>query len=69
MSRYHEDLSAWAATQAALIRAGRLAGALAAAYPQALAWATAETGLAESTFPTTCPFGVEQVLDRAFLPD
>ena len=25
MSTYHEDLSAWAATQAALIRQGRLA--------------------------------------------
>jgi hypothetical protein len=31
--------------------------------------AAAETGLAESHFPKTCPWPVEEVLKRGFLPD
>lgn len=42
---------------------------LADAYELARAWAEAETGLDEATFPAACPYTVEQVLDPAFLPD
>jgi len=38
-------------------------------YEDALAEAMGETGLAESAFPTTCPFSLEQALDPTYLPD
>jgi len=46
-----------------------LTESLARADPQAVAWATAETGLAETTFPPACPFRADQVLAPAFLPE
>jgi hypothetical protein len=39
------------------------------AYPSALALAMKETGLPESTFPKSCPYSIEQLLDREFYPD
>ena len=38
------------------------------AYRSAVLRAAIQTGLAESSFPETCPFGLEQILDREFLP-
>jgi Domain of unknown function DUF29 len=42
--------------------------ALASAYRFAWREAVAETGLAESTFPGSCPWTVEQVLDDGYRP-
>ena len=42
--------------------------ALGQAYPLALIEAERETGLAEATFPTPCPFNLDQLLDDAFWP-
>jgi Domain of unknown function DUF29 len=42
--------------------------ALASAYRDAALEAVAETGLAGTTFPATCPWTVEQVLDWEFWP-
>ena len=42
---------------------------LAEQYPIAVLKASGETGLAEGTFPSTCPYTIEQILDPAFLPD
>lgn len=42
--------------------------ALRRAYILGLNDAITQTGLPESTFPGTCPYSVEQVLDMAFLP-
>ena len=38
------------------------------AYRRALVHAEQETGLARSTFPSTCPYGIEQLMDNAFYP-
>jgi hypothetical protein len=37
-------------------------------YQGAVRRAAAETGLAQATFPRSCPFSLEQVLDVDFLP-
>jgi uncharacterized protein DUF29 len=42
---------------------------LASAYPRARRLAAAETGLPLATFPETCPWPVEQVLDEDFWPE
>jgi Domain of unknown function DUF29 len=42
---------------------------LASAYPRARRLAAAETELPLATFPETCPWTVEQVLDDAFRPE
>ena len=42
---------------------------LADVYEDALLMAVAETHLDESTFPSTCPFSLEQVLDQDYWPD
>jgi hypothetical protein len=39
------------------------------AYQNARKLAADETGLALKTFPKTCPFSLEQVLDEEFLPE
>jgi len=39
-----------------------------AAYPDALELAVDETGLATSIFPITCPYSIEQLLDKTFYP-
>ncbi len=39
------------------------------AWPRALIEAERETGLDESNFPASCPWGPEAVLDDSFLPD
>lgn len=39
------------------------------AYPEALADALDETGLRPQSFPASCPFTVEQIVDPAYLPD
>jgi hypothetical protein len=38
------------------------------AYPDALEIAIDETGLPTSTFPKTCPYSIEQLLDKQFFP-
>jgi Domain of unknown function DUF29 len=43
-------------------------GLLPQAYAMARARAIAETGLAEDLFPVTCPFALDEVLSRSFLP-
>lgn len=43
--------------------------AISQAYPLALIEAERETGLSESTFPTTCTFGIDQLLDDSFWPE
>jgi len=39
------------------------------AYAIARTRAIAETGLADDTFPATCPFSLDEVLAHAFLPE
>jgi hypothetical protein len=39
------------------------------AYGEAREAASSQTGLAEADFPVECPFTVEQVLSRDFLPE
>lgn len=39
------------------------------AYENARIEAAAETGLAETTFPTECPWAFEQMMDAAFWPE
>ncbi len=43
--------------------------ALAYSYPRALEAAQTETGLPPASFPETCPFTLEQVLDDGYWPD
>jgi hypothetical protein len=38
-------------------------------YPAARNRAALETGLPEETFPRTCPFSEDQILDSAYWPD
>lgn len=38
-------------------------------YGRARRRASNQTGLAQATFPTDCPFQVDQILDEAFLPE
>ena len=47
----------------------KLPGELPAAYRKALLWAANGTQLDLHTFPTSCPFTAEQVLDENFWPD
>ena len=37
-------------------------------YAYAVSQAAIDTGLAEDSFPTSCPYTIQQILDRAFLP-
>ncbi len=46
----------------------RLAERIAEAYPKALKLATTETNLPKQTFPETCPYSFEQILDEDFYP-
>jgi hypothetical protein len=39
------------------------------AYRKARLWAANETQLDLGTFPTICPFGLEEMLDEDFWPD
>ena len=39
------------------------------AYGDAILRAVKETDLSRNTFPTTCPFTADQVLDESFLPN
>jgi hypothetical protein len=39
------------------------------AYCRALVAAEKETGLASKTFPKSCPYSFEQIMDMAFYPD
>ncbi len=38
-------------------------------YPEAVELAVDETGLSENTFPPSCPYSMEQLLDKSFYPD
>ena len=44
-------------------------GMLPQAYALARERAIAETGLADDMFPATCPFTLDEVLSRSFLPE
>lgn len=46
-----------------------LAEAVKEAYPDAIDLASDETGLSVSTFPETCPYSIEQLLEDKFYPD
>jgi hypothetical protein len=46
-----------------------LAEAIKQAYPGAVKIAVKETGLPKTTFPESCPYYVEQLLDEDFYPD
>lgn len=46
-----------------------LAEELRAIYEDAVLTAVAETRLAESSFPKTCPFTLDQILDTTFFPE
>jgi hypothetical protein len=46
-----------------------IAGMIADAYPIGRIRAFAETGLAETEFPATCPFTAEQILSHSFFSD
>jgi hypothetical protein len=48
---------------------GKLPAALSEAYDLAKIEAERQTGLAEMTFPATCPFTFEQMMDADFWPD
>jgi len=39
------------------------------AYPKAVGYAAAETGISKSVFPKTCPYALEDALDEDFYPD
>ena len=39
------------------------------AFPKAVNDATDETGVPKGTFPDTCPFSADQVLDEEFFPE
>lgn len=45
-----------------------LTNAIADAYSDALEIATNETNLITSSFPNSCPYSVEQLLDKSFYP-
>ena len=47
----------------------KLPSELPAAYRKAFLWAANETQLDQHTFPTSCPFTAEQVLNENFWPD
>jgi hypothetical protein len=46
-----------------------LSDSIAEGYGDAVIEAAGETGLPESSFPTTCPWPFEQFMDQAFWPD
>jgi hypothetical protein len=48
---------------------GKLPEAILDAYPDALKVAMSETGLPKSTFPNSCPYTIEQLLDEDFYPE
>jgi predicted DNA-binding ribbon-helix-helix protein len=47
----------------------QLAELLNQCYPRAVMEASEETGLPVSTFPTSCPYTIEQILDYGFFGD
>ncbi|MDD2816137.1 MAG: DUF29 domain-containing protein [Thiotrichaceae bacterium] len=38
-------------------------------YPKAVLFAVKETRLAKTTFPETCPYTIQQLLDDEFFPE
>ena len=48
---------------------GRLPESVEASYRRARREAAAETGLSAATFPATCPWPFEQLMDEAFWPE
>jgi hypothetical protein len=45
-----------------------IAASVADVYPDAVERASIETGLPAHTFPASCPFSVDEILQRGFLP-
>ncbi len=48
---------------------GKLTQGLDIIYPKAVQDASLETGLPETTFPSSCLFTIDEILDRGFLPE
>ncbi len=46
----------------------RLSEFVSKAYRSAIREAAAETGLLRTTFPTECPYTLDQIMDEAYLP-
>jgi hypothetical protein len=46
----------------------KLAATVDKTYPKAVKFALDETGLPDTTFPSECPYSIEQLLDRDFYP-
>jgi hypothetical protein len=47
----------------------KLPEVLTSAYRKAILDAAAETGIDSSTFPSTCPWTYDQIMDAAFWPE
>ena len=50
-------------------RKSAIAASVADVYPDAVEGASIETGLAATSFPASCPFSVDEILERTFLSD
>ncbi|WP_026079426.1 DUF29 domain-containing protein [Spirulina subsalsa] len=48
---------------------GKLEQGLSIVYPKAVEAACQETGLIETIFPSSCPWTIDEILDRRFLPE
>jgi len=64
---YDEDFCEWTHPNAQLLRAGHLRQAD-MNYTKAANLAEIETGLTSNPFPVECPFILDQIFDRNFLP-
>lgn len=47
----------------------KIQSAITKTYPKAVTFVVDETGLPKKTFPSSCPYCVERVLDKTFYPD
>lgn len=62
------DEVAWLLEDSPSLRPG-IGELVARRYPAARGRAALETGLPEDTFPRTCPFSEQQILDATYWPD
>jgi hypothetical protein len=65
---YEQDFYACANQQPVLLRDGRFSEADMRAYGTAMIQTESETGLSEATFPATCPWSFDQMMDPDFWP-
>jgi hypothetical protein len=73
---YSQDETAWLESMALMIRRGELANLdldnladYLSAYENAVELAASETALPKTSFPTTCPYTVKQLLEIAVSQD